>query len=150
MANISSDIFSSNLVADPRRVCYMHPAAVATATLARWARKAGKRFCKRPTDNTLATVLPRPLPYQAPARYSTTGDMRRLDSADYPLEYAQLGSAHSQAMQALRRSQPSPRLPHVDYILHTLLQQPKGCGAPLPHCDGGPVSLSFFCGADAH
>ena len=86
----------------------LHMDEDATPTLARWARKAGKRFCKRPTDNTLATVLPRPLAYQTPARYSNTGDMRRLDSADDPLEYAQLVSAHSQAMQALRRSQPNP------------------------------------------
>jgi hypothetical protein len=45
----------------------LHMDEDATATLTRWARKASKCFCKRPTDNTLAKILPRPLAYQTPA-----------------------------------------------------------------------------------
>jgi hypothetical protein len=87
----------------------LHMIEDATETHARWARKASKRFRKRPADTSSVMALPRPAGYQTPPRYIwASPGAGRIDSADAPLTYEELQAAHATAARTMRRTQPCP------------------------------------------
>jgi hypothetical protein len=92
-----------------KRLDDLHMIEDATKTHARWARKASKRFRKRPADTSSVMALPRPAGYQTPPRYIWASQgAGRIDSADAPLTSEELQAAHATAARTMRRTQSRP------------------------------------------